>query len=99
LPSGFDKATVTPDVAVRGTAATDADFVAGGDRVRYLIDVANATGPFTVTAELKYQTIGFRWAKNLAGYRAPEPERFVRYYDAMSAASTALLAKATAVVQ
>jgi cytochrome c551/c552 len=99
LPDGFDKATVTKDVAVRGEAATDTDFVAGGDRIRYVVDVANATGPFSVTAELKYQTIGFRWAKNLAGYRAPEPERFVRYYDAMSSISAALLAKATAAVQ
>jgi hypothetical protein len=52
-----------------------------------------------VGVELKYQTIGFRWAKNLGGYRAPEPERFVRYYDSMSSGSAAVLAKATTVVQ
>lgn len=37
-------------------------------------------------------------AANLAGYQAPEPERFVRYHDAMSAGSSAVLAKATTVV-
>lgn len=98
LPDGFDKARVTPDVAVRGHAATDGDFVAGGDRVRYVVDVANATGPFTVSAELTYQTIAFRWAKNLAAYRAPEPERFVRYYEAMSPVSSAVLARSSTVI-
>ena len=99
LPDGFDKATVTKDVAVRGEAAADADFVAGGDRVRYVVDVASATGPFTVAAELKYQTIGFRWAKNLAGYRAPGARAVRPLLRLDVAGSAALLAKATAVVQ
>ena len=30
LPRGFDKATAAPDIAVRGDAATDADFTASG---------------------------------------------------------------------
>jgi hypothetical protein len=98
LPRGFDKATASQDVAVRGHASTDTDFAAGSDRLRYSIDVAGAAGPFTVQVELKYQTIAYRWAKNLASYKAPEPERFVRYYDSMAQGSTAILGRASAVV-
>ena len=64
LPRGFDKQTADADVAVHGDAATDADFVGGGDRVRYVIDVGQAQGPFEVQAELRYQSIGYRWAQN-----------------------------------
>ena len=46
LPRGFDKAR-EPDVAVLGEAAQDADFVAGQDRVRYVVDPGGAAGPFT----------------------------------------------------
>jgi hypothetical protein len=81
---------------VRGAALEDADFTDAGDRVRYSVDVAGAQGPFTLDAELRYQTIGFRWAANLRGYDAAEPRRFVAFYDAMSAASSAVLARAIA---
>ena len=37
LPRGFDKSTAEPDIAVHGDAAADADFVGGGDRVRYRV--------------------------------------------------------------
>ena len=37
-----------------------------------------------MTAELLYQTIGFRWAENLREYDAPEPARFLGYYDQVS---------------
>ncbi len=94
LPQGFDKATASPDVAVRGHASGDGDFMAGGDRVRYIVDLSKATGPFTVDAELRYQTIAFRWAQNLAGYAAPESSRFLGYYRAMAAGSSAVLATA-----
>lgn len=98
LPAGFDKATADKDIAVYGGARADADFAAGLDRVRYLVDVGNAAGPFRVDAELCYQSIGFRWADNLAGRRAPEPERFLRYYRAMAPTSRAVLARAAVTV-
>jgi hypothetical protein len=95
LPRGFDKRTAEADVAVHGGAAEDGDFAGGGDRVRYSIDVANASGPFTVAAELLYQPIGFRWAQNLKTYnQASEPRRFTEYYDAMAGGTTATLARA-----
>jgi hypothetical protein len=98
LPRGFDKHTAEPDIAVHGEAMQDPDFLASGDRVRYSIPVGDATSPFTVTAELLYQPIGFRWANNLKPYAtATEPLRFTTYYDAMAPGSAALLAHAQGV--
>jgi hypothetical protein len=93
LPRGFDKATAEADVAVHGDAARDANFTDAGDRVRYSVPVKGA-GPFVVDVELRYQPISFRWADNLRGYDAAEPTRFVSYYDAMSASSSTVLARA-----
>ncbi len=96
LPKGFDKRTAEPDIAVHGAAADDPDFTGGGDRVRYSVDLAGASGPFTVDVELLYQPIGFRWAQNLKGYsQAFEPRRFTGYYDEMGTGTTATLARAT----
>jgi hypothetical protein len=96
LPAGFDKTTAVSDIAVHGEALADADFTAGGDRVHYSVAV-NGAGPFSIEAELLYQTIGFRWADNLRGRPAPETDRFVRYYDALSHLTTARLARAVQV--
>lgn len=96
LPRGFDKTTAGADIAVHGDAEGDADFVGGSDRVRYSVDTTNAAGPFTVRAELWYQPIGFRWAMNLGKYDAPEPRRFVGYYEQMSESSGVMLASASA---
>jgi len=98
LPHGFDKATAGPDIAVHGQARDDADFTAGSDRVQYVVDLTGAQGALTVETELLYQPIGFRWADNLRAYRAAETSRFVSYYDSMSAATAAPLARATITV-
>ena len=96
LPRGFDKRTAEADIAVHGGAADDEDFAGGGDRVRYSVDVRDIAGPFTVTAELLYQPIGFRWAQNLKAYsQAGEPRRFTEYYDGMAGGTTAVLARAS----
>jgi hypothetical protein len=81
LPAGFDKDAALADIAVQGAAMEDPDFVGGSDQIQYVLDLGAAEGPFTVTAELLYQSIGFRWADNLRIYQAPEPERFIRYYE------------------
>jgi hypothetical protein len=99
LPRGFDKATAEKDIAVIGGARDDGDFSAGGDRVRYVVDVSPAAGPFQVDVELCYQPIGFRWAENLSAYDAPEPRRFVQYFRAMSASSMAVLARSALTVR
>lgn len=93
LPRGFDKATADDWVKVVGGASEDADFVGGGDRVRYSIDTAGADGPFQIDVELRFQPIAFRWAHNLDRYDSPEPQRFVSYYESMSAASSEVVAQ------
>jgi hypothetical protein len=99
LPRGFDKATASADIAVRGEASSDDDFGADGDRVRYVVDVRRTTGPLQVTVELRYQPIAFRWAKNLTPYDANEPRRFVSYFDAMSSQSSIVVGTASLQVQ
>jgi hypothetical protein len=93
LPRGFDKATAEADIAVRGDAVRDNDFVASGDRLRYSIDTGSSSGPFEIQAWLYYQPISFRWAQNLQSYEALETKRFVSYFNAMSAGSAEVLAR------
>jgi hypothetical protein len=95
LPRGFEKGTAPADVAVHGEASADADFRAGEDRVRYSIDLAGARGPFTLDAQLWYQSIAYRWAQNLKLYNAAEPQRFVAYYDQMAPESALMLTRTT----
>jgi hypothetical protein len=95
LPRGFEKRTADAEIGVYGAAAADGDFGAGGDRVRYRVD-ARAAGPFRVEVELRYQSIGYRWAHNLERYDAPEPARFLGYYKAGAAASSIVVASTTA---
>jgi len=96
LPRGFDKATADKDIGVYGNAMQDGNFTGDGDRVRYAVDVPPGGGPFAISVELLYQPIGFRWAHNLEKYDAPEPKRFVGYYNAMSSASWVVVAKTAA---
>jgi hypothetical protein len=93
LPRGFDKSTAPAEIGVYGAASGDADFAATGDRVHYVVDAAGA-GPYSVEVELRYQSIGYRWAHNLAGYEAPEPTRFVNYYRSMASGSSIIVATA-----
>jgi hypothetical protein len=96
LPAGFDKRRAGQDVAVHGDAEHDDDFVGGGDRIRYSVAVDPAQGPFHVDAELWFQPIAFRWAMNLKKYDAPEPKRFVGYYEETASGSAVRLAAAEA---
>jgi len=95
LPKGFEKAGADPWIAVVGGASADADFIGEGDRVRYSIDVGEASGPFQVDVALRFQVIGFRWAENLRPYKAEEATRFVRYYESMASSSSEVLATAS----
>ena len=51
-----------------------------------------------IEVALLYQSIGYRWAQNLAAYDSPEPQRFVRYYAESAADSAITLAAARAAV-
>jgi hypothetical protein len=96
LPVGFQKERVERDIAPQGNAMTDDDFIGGGDRIRYAIPVENAQGPLRIEVELWFQPISYRWAANLRSYKAAEPQRFTRYYDAMSSGSAVLIDRASA---
>jgi hypothetical protein len=96
LPRGFEKATADPLIAVHGGAAGDVDFGGGGDQVRYDVAIPAGAGPFEIEVTLRYQPIGYRWAHNLEAYDAPEPRRFVQYFNSMSSSSSVLVARATA---
>lgn len=97
LPAGFEKQTASPDIAVRGKAASDPDFTGGSATTRYVIATAGVSGPYRITAALDYQPIGFRWARNLAPFQADETQRFARYFDQAAARSAIVLAHAQAV--
>jgi hypothetical protein len=60
------------------------------------VPIGSAQGPFRVDAEFLFQPISFRWASNLKTYTSFEPQRFTRYYDAMSSGSAVTLVRATA---
>ncbi len=94
LPAGFDKQTASADIAVHGKAETDAAFIGGSATTRYQAPTGSAAGPFRITADLLYQPVGFRWARNLAPYKANETQRFVSYFDQAAARSAEQLAHA-----
>jgi hypothetical protein len=84
LPSGFEKAAPYEDISVRGGAMEDEDFLGGGDQIQYVVDVGSVEGPLTVSVELLYQSIGYRWVENLSQHDALEISRFLSYYEAIS---------------
>jgi hypothetical protein len=95
-PRGFEKENVPQEVAVVGDALTDGNFMGGSDRTAFGIAIPGQ-GPWTVSVELLYQSIGYRWAKNLEAYDSFETNRFVRYFGENSESSTKFLASANAV--
>ena len=85
-------------MGVYGDAKQDGDFDSSGDKIRYAVTVPGG-GPYRVEAELLYQTIGYRWAHNLEKYDAPEPKRFVGYYNEYSSGSSVQVAHAAVTVR
>jgi hypothetical protein len=99
LPVGFDKTTADEFVAVHGAAAEDDDFKAGGDVVRYEIELGDVSGPLTIEAALWYQPIGYRWAHNLADQTAGEIDRFIGYFEEFADSSAVVVAWARAITE
>jgi hypothetical protein len=83
LPVGFDKTTVTADISPKGKALTDDDFIGGVDTVTYRVDTENTTGPFTVEAELLYQSIAYSWALDISAYDTEPAQTFSDYYNTL----------------
>jgi hypothetical protein len=99
LPTGFDKSTASSDVAVHGAAEQDSDFIGGSDVVRYSVNVGNARPPYKVVAELLYQPIGYRWARNLGEFDTPESDQFIGFFNGVASSSEAQLARAEVVLR
>lgn len=93
LPRGFDKTTAEDAVKVRGGAEADRSFAAGGDEIRFSVSVAPEIQTVRVRARLMFQTIGFRWVRNLSPYESFETQRFVGYYDAEASTSAVVLSE------
>lgn len=83
LPQGFGFSSAVLDVQPQGLAVEDADFIGGGDLVGYQIDTGTAEGSLTISVELLYQSVGYRWANNLRSYNTYETNRFIGFYDGM----------------
>ncbi len=83
LPWGFEKSAPYEDIMVRGEAMEDGDFDEGGDRIGLALRLPSAQAPLTLTAELLYQSIGYRWAENLRSHEGGEIDRFLEYYDSI----------------
>ena len=65
--------------------------------VRYRVPVTAGTG-VRLDVELRYQPIAYRWAQNLSGYKAEEPQRFVGYYNRLASASSVVVGTAAQVI-
>jgi hypothetical protein len=83
LPDGFEKAAPYDDIAVRGEAREDENFLGGVDRIQYIVTLPEGSAPYTVTIELLYQSISYRWAQDMRQYTGSEIERFLRFYEAV----------------
>lgn len=81
LPKGFDKSTASKDIAVKGNANTDADFVGGQDKILYKVNVNGYTRPFTIEVELRYQSVSYRYFKDLL--KDKQKSEFVSRFERM----------------
>jgi len=80
LPAGAIKEQLPADIAAYGLAGSDPNFLGGSDRVSYLVNLSGFSGPFTVTAELLYETLSYRFIQDLLADPTELTERFGTYY-------------------
>lgn len=83
LPVGYEEDAPNLAVAVRGRAQDDKDFTGGSDRVQLSVDLGDAPGPFTLSVELLFQPVSFRWLEDLSAYSTVETEQFVKYFSSV----------------
>ncbi|PKO05787.1 MAG: hypothetical protein CVU41_10215 [Chloroflexi bacterium HGW-Chloroflexi-3] len=81
LPDGFDKQNPPSVSAVIGEALQDSTFTGGSDSITYQVQTDGASGPFTVQVELLYQSVSYRWAKNVLDSQTEESQTFGRMLE------------------
>ncbi len=81
LPKGFDKQTAPADIAVHGAAVNDDDFLGGSDQITYEIAASGYVGPFTVSAELIYQSVPPSFVADLRQTESQLISQFGSLYD------------------
>jgi hypothetical protein len=96
LPRGFDKLSAEAEIGVYGEASDDPDFAAGGDLVRYQVSLPEEPGRYAIEVELRFQSIGYRWAHNLQSYDAREPKAFLEYFKTMSTTTSSVVQRVVA---
>ncbi len=84
LPEGADKGV--SEIAPRGKAYNDENFIGGSDTVLYRVNVKNAKAPFTITAELRYQSVSYSFYKDLIkdADKSKYIKRFMNLYKTRS---------------
>jgi hypothetical protein len=80
LPAGAEKAALPAEIGVYGQAADDANFLGGSDLVTYRMEVRDATGPFTLSAELLYEPLSYQFVADLLADETELTERFGGYW-------------------
>ena len=81
LPAGFSKDSAIADIAVRGNAQSDPNFVGGEDEVTYQVDLAGEAGPFEIVAELLFQTLSYPFINDLSQDETALISRFMGQYS------------------
>ncbi len=81
LPVGFDKQNPPSVSSVIGEAMQDPTFTGGSDALIYQVQTNGVSGPFTVQVELLYQSVGYRWAKNVLDTQSEEAQTFGRMLE------------------
>jgi len=76
LPDGFDKQNPPTVSSVIGEAMQDSSFTGGSDSITYQVQTGGASGPFTVQVEMLYQSVSYRWAKNVLDSQTKESQTF-----------------------
>ena len=80
IPAGTPKADLPADIAIYGKAASDSNFDSGRDTIYYQIEVDGAQGPFSLNAELLYETLSYRFVHDFLKDETSLTNRFGTYY-------------------
>lgn len=84
LPAGSQASSLPAEIRPDATTLADSNFSGGSDEVTYRL-AGLGVGPFTVEAELNYQTASYRYLQDLYTYSTEAPvSAFKGYFQASS---------------